>query len=1117
MATAGPVAADESTWEMPDAWRRIAHPRRDRPWPWPRARIDAAAAGRARALVEAARAGVEDVLALPGTTPELAEHGRACLKGEADALGAAVVATVAVSKRGLGDVGGKAPFLDAWAAEHGLPFAAAAYAELCDVTSDYVQAGSKATWTGARRALPSDYQGGWWAEESAARHLRALLAAADDDVHARAVEELAVRRRTPLQRMVVSYLVPTRRDWLDEVRADPAVIGLPPHSQHRWMLFCSLGDPAQVDPAALPLGYYDRSTSVVATLVDGVGPSGAVPLVAGALEGQYTGTDTYRKLLDVLALLPVDEAFQALLDRIGHKYVQPAVIAAARAQPRRALRLLASAAGAPEVEEVLRAHLLTHPELVEEMLPELPEESRAAVGALRETIVRAPEASAGALPPLLVDPPWTRPRTKAKPVVIKDLASPGTRLIAWEPGERDAWTVDLHHLWRWVKRLEWPVQIEKFRNGALPSHQQPVLFIEAPEDLVRPLLAGWEPPDPWYVVEWMRVVVARFELDALDPAVFAARRDPAGAGAVLLPFLSDEVARLMADWLVRLKQAGRTAQAWFRRHGTAAVPALVPPALGKAGAQRRAAEAALRLLADRHGAEAVVAAARVHGDRAADAIEALVTGDPLEVLPAKPPYVGDWADVRLLPQILLRGRGRALPDSAARHVLTMLAMSRPGEAYAGVDVVRDLCDGESLAEFGWRLFRQWETQGAPSKDGWALAQLGVTGDDETVRRLTPVIRAWPGDGGHSKAVAGLDVLAGIGTDVALMHLHGIAQRVKFKALRARAQEKIEEVAAGLELTAGQLADRLVPDFGLDADGTLTLDYGPRRFVVGFDEQLKPYVADEGGARRKALPKPGAKDDPELAPAAYKAFSTLKKDVRSVAADQLRRLEAAMVAQRRWPVREFRELLAGHPLVRHLVRRLVWLASDGGEEGARTTAFRVAEDGTFADADDETVEIADTARVRVAHPVDLGGSLAAWSEVFADYEILQPFPQLGRPVHALASGEGERGRLERFEGLTVPVGKVLGLTSRGWDRGVPQDAGVEPWISRRLPGGRYIVIDLDPGIAVGAVDALPDQKLDAVGLADRPEQRWLGGGATGSFSDLDPVTLSEILADLATLT
>jgi hypothetical protein len=58
------------------------------------------------------------------------------------------------------------------------------------------------------------------------------------------------------------------------------------------------------------------------------------------------------------------------------------------------------------------------------------------------------------------------------------------------------------------------------------------------------------------------------------------------------------------------------------------------------------------------------------------------------------------------------------------------------------------------------------------------------------------------------------------------------------------------------LTAEQLADRLVLDFGLDAQGRLTLDYGPSRFVVGFDEQLKPCMVDDDAMRREDLPEPG---------------------------------------------------------------------------------------------------------------------------------------------------------------------------------------------------------------------------------------------------------------------
>ncbi|GAB3964476.1 hypothetical protein GCM10029978_025060 [Actinoallomurus acanthiterrae] len=400
-----------------------------------------------------------------------------------------------------------------------------------------------------------------------------------------------------------------------------------------------------------------------------------------------------------------------------------------------------------------------------------------------------------------------------------------------------------------------------------------------------------------------------------------------------------------------------------------------------------------------------------------------------------------------------------------------------------------------------------------AKDGWALTQLGALGDDETVRRLTPVIRAWPGEAGHSKAVTGLDVLAAIGTDVALMHLHGIAQKVKFKGLKARAQEKIQQVAAQLELTPEQLADRLVPDFGLAADGSMTLDYGPRRFVVGFDEQLKPFVTDEGGKRRASLPKPGVKDDPDVAAAAYKRFAALKKDVRTVAADQIRRLEAAMVTRRRWSMAEFGEFFVSHPLVWHIARRLVWAAEADG----RTTTFRIAEDRTFADVSDDVPALPDSARIGLVHPLDLGDDLEAWAEVFADYEILQPFPQLGRVVHRLTDDEAAEGRLARFEGVTVPVGKVLGLDRRGWRRSEPQDAGVEHFIFKELPDGRYAVIDLDPGIAVGAIDVLPEQKLDVVWLADAPQDYRPNRGTTRRFGELDPVTASELLADLTELT
>ncbi|WP_207400984.1 hypothetical protein, partial [Actinomadura roseirufa] len=577
---------------MPDAWRRLVQPRRDRPAadrapatrPAPEKAVlekavpEKAAAEEARALIEDARADVEEVLSLPGTDPLLAGRARAYLRGEADPLGAAVVTQVVVGKR-------KQPvaFGDLWALDHGLPFAASACVEMFEIISDFRVAGRQETWTGVRVRRPGDRYGQWWVAERMALRLRALLAAADDAVYDAAVDRLAPSRRTPLHKMVASYLVPTQTDWVDDVCAAPPTV-VPEEVSLRWMFFCSLGAPHQPALAGLPLDYYGRGEHVIATLVEGIGPEAVVPLVAQALDDEYLDADTARRLLDTLVELPVDAAFQALADRLGRRYVPAAAIRAARRYPARALRLLAGAADAPGAAELLSAHLLTHPDLVDAMLPVLPEKARAAIGAVRESSVRLPDADA--LPAPLVDPPWTRPRAKTKPVVIKGLTPPGTRSVHWAPGEREEWTVDLHHRWRWAEKLSWHQQVKKFEAGDLPAASQPMLFLEAPEELVRPLLPGWKPPHVGHVHEWMPVVVARFGPDALDAALDVASRDPARLGWILLPYLSDEVAWCMADWHARLKQAGRAARAWFDRHGTAAVPMLAPAALGRAGAGR---------------------------------------------------------------------------------------------------------------------------------------------------------------------------------------------------------------------------------------------------------------------------------------------------------------------------------------------------------------------------------------------------------------------------------------------------------------------------------------------------------------------------------------------------
>ncbi|MBN3820098.1 DUF4132 domain-containing protein, partial [Paraburkholderia sp. Se-20369] len=531
----------------------------------------------------------------------------------------------------------------------------------------------------------------------------------------------------------------------------------------------------------------------------------------------------------------------------------------------------------------------------------------------------------------------------------------------------------------------------------------------------------------------------------------------------------------------------------------------------------------LRLLvANGHEPLLLDAAAR-YGDTAVlDALRAVLAESPLDRFPTKRGKLPEFWQPRSWRRPMLTN-GKALPDDALEHLGQMLTFPTNEEIYGGIAVVKDACTPESLADFAWDGFSAWLDSGAPSKEGWALTALGLLGNDDTARRLTPFIRAWPGEAAHARAVTGLDVLAGIGTDVALMLLNGIAQKVKFKGLQDKAREKIDAIADARGLTPEELEDRLAPDLGLDEQGTLLLDFGPRVFRVGFDETLKPYVREVGadgapGARLADLPKPKKTDDAAKGKEAVERFKLLKKDARTIASQQVMRLEVAMCTRRRWTPDVFRAFLVAHPLVRHLVQRLIWGVydvADGGNYGGTLTAcFRVAEDGTAATAEDDafTLPDGDTIRIGVPHALELSpADAAAFGQVFADYELLQPFAQIGRDVYRLSDDERQARVLERWKGAKVPTGRVLGLVNRGWRRGAAEDGGCIWYFTKPVNAEKVIELSFEPGIIVGMVDEYPEQALGGVQAGTR--SGWGAMSQPEALALLDEITASELIRDL----
>ena len=654
---------------------------------------------------------------------------------------------------------------------------------------------------------------------------------------------------------------------------------------------------------------------------------------------------------------------------------------------------------------------------------------------------------------------------------------------------------------------------------------------------------------PWHVVGWL----AHFELSDLEPvreAILALadkkkRLEP--LIAVLTRGDAPELAALLAEAMVRTRAPAR-ARAWLLSHPRAVVLGLTPR-LGRGGQLGEATENLLRGVASRHR-DAVEACLDELEPADAERLRRILepvagAGDPDAELPPglarafaelpkswgrkRPPK---WLDPGDLPPVT--AGDAALDAGQVKLLLVALRESNLKKPHPLVPAVARAAEPDQLDAFATGLHQLWAQAGWPGRDRWALEATGHLGGECAVLELAPKLEKWRAQVLYQRTKQGVHTLrklaarGGPGADLAVMHFDRILRATKKPSLRNQCDQAISQIAQARGMTRAELEDYAVPTLGLDEHGRRIVDFGPRQFhfVLGADAKPKVREFKDGLSKGKLKanpPKPGKRDDPELAPRARADWMLFKKQLQQVLNIQIGRLEQAMVLGRRWNVERFTTLLKDHPLMGHLVRRLLWGVYDGAE---LRKAFRVSDEGETLDADDELLTLDPDLRIGVVHPLELSGAeREQWAELFGDYEIVPPFALFDRPLFTLDEAELDSLRLTRFCGVDLPSETLMfGLEKLGWHR---EGLGDGLWVHQLAKP--FYSYDLT-AIVHGSMDASVIVYGHASGTPGSIEYcelvrgifhtmgsdegwQWKDPPKSIRLGDAPPVVVSEVLADL----
>lgn len=320
-------------------------------------------------------------------------------------------------------------------------------------------------------------------------------------------------------------------------------------------------------------------------------------------------------------------------------------------------------------------------------------------------------------------------------------------------------------------------------------------------------------------------------------------------------------------------------------------------------------------------------------------------------------------------------------------------------------------------------------------DRWVLVLAALSGDDRLVPPLRKSVLDWVELKRNKLAEAGVQALALLGTQAALMVVDSISVRfqAKNKNISEAAADAFADAAEARGVTVDELGDLVVPWLGFEPGQPRLVDTAKGQVEVRIQAGMK--LAFHEVKTGKALAKLPTSSPAEIQ-AEFKVLSaTLKEAVKA----QTLRMENLLVRLFRWPVARWLALYSVHPLLRPFTQRLVWVWQD--DDGLRHT-FRAASDGSFVDVLGRPFVLPEQGGVSLVHPLDLTAEArAAWFQHLADHHVTPPFAQLDRPVLRVRPEEAAATMGGPVYGTNLNVMTFRGRAERlGWSRGSTIDGG-----------------------------------------------------------------------------
>ena len=360
------------------------------------------------------------------------------------------------------------------------------------------------------------------------------------------------------------------------------------------------------------------------------------------------------------------------------------------------------------------------------------------------------------------------------------------------------------------------------------------------------------------------------------------------------------------------------------------------------------------------------------------------------------------------------------------------------------DMLAEILDTTSFTNALEMLYIHWKDSNYEATKKNILIPYLIYSDDLKIDKVYPLIKEFAKGSRTVMAAFIVKCMALNGKNYALILVDGLTRKSPTAKIKEVAIETMENAAYMLDMTADELSDRIIPNFGFSQKGERVLNYGGearRTFTLSIDNNLELTITDNEKQKVvKSLPAPNSKDDKAEADSVKKECSTLKKEIKTLIQNQKIRLQRVLLNGRKWTYNNFKTVFVENPIMNMFALKLIWGAYD--ENNNLIESFRYMEDGTFNTVDEEEYTLPENSLITLVHPSELdSNTISKWESQLLDYEIVQPIEQLDFKYEEIKEEDIKEDKIHSLDSKTIKAGVLMSLANKyDMARGEAMDGG-----------------------------------------------------------------------------